>query len=89
MSVNEAECVKAGVDPLEIDRIARGLTRYAKQAEKLGVTIFGGTGSGTLRIYDDNSPGALPLILGYADAGYWDGGCGAECEDDEGLMRGE
>ncbi|WP_217495096.1 hypothetical protein [Vibrio sonorensis] len=49
---HEDECIAAELDPKEVRRIAKGLTRYAKQAEALGLTIFGGSGSGSLRIDD-------------------------------------
>lgn len=85
MHINEDECLAAGLDPKEVARIARGLSRYAKQAEALGIEIFGGTGTGSLRA-DDNSPGRL--VLAELD-GYFDGGDGGQHQDDEGLLRGE
>ena len=42
MYVNESECEAADLDAEEVERIARGLSRYAKQAEALGLQIFGG-----------------------------------------------
>lgn len=89
MGANIAECEKAGIDPKDIERIIRGLEKYGRQAEKIGVTIFGGSGSGTLRIHDSNGPESMPLILGSILGGSFDGGDGSECEDDEGFMRGE
>lgn len=58
MYVNDAECEAAGLDPEEVKRIATGLSRYAKKAEALGLQIFGGTGTGSLR-FDDGGPGKL------------------------------
>lgn len=84
MYVNDAECEAAGLDPKEVERIARGLSRYAKQAKALNLHVFGGAGSGTLRYGSDY--GALVC----ADLeGTFDGGDGATDWDSEGLLRGE
>ena len=81
------ECEAAGLDPKEVQRIANGLSRYARQAEKLGLTIFGGgSGSGSLRFFDDPDKGAL--IVAWLD-GMYDGGDGAEESHQDGLTRGE
>ncbi|AHY45185.1 hypothetical protein N7388_23040 [Stutzerimonas stutzeri] len=85
MYVNDAECQAAGLDPAEVARITRGLSRYAKQAQALGLCVFGGSGSGSLR-KDDHPRGAL--VLASLD-GVFDGGDGACAPDDDGLMRGE
>jgi hypothetical protein len=82
---NDAECQAAGLDPAEVARITRGLSRYAKQAQALGLCVFGGSGSGSLR-KDDHPRGAL--VLASLD-GVFDGGDGACAPDDDGLMRGE
>ena len=85
---NTKECKKAGLDPKEIGRIAKGLSRYGRQAEKLGITIFGGSGSGDLRIHDTEGLEERALILASID-GSFDGGDGSCREDSEGLLRGE
>lgn len=82
--VNKAECAAAGLDLKEVGKIAAGLSRYARAAQRLGLTIFGG-GFGTLR-FDDGSGKAL--IVAILD-GDFDGGDGAMCEDANGLLRGE
>ncbi|MCD8475432.1 MAG: hypothetical protein LRY40_01555 [Shewanella fodinae] len=82
---NYNECNAAELDHKEVKRIAAGLSRYAKQAEVLGLTIFGGSGTGTLR-FNDNS-GFGPLIVAELD-GLFSGGDGAALEED-GLLRGE
>lgn len=84
-SVNENECEAAGLDPLEVKRIAQGLSRYARQAEKLRIQIFGGSTGGQLR-YDDGGKGML--IVGDLD-GNFDGGDGGVHTDSDGLQRGE
>ena len=85
MHTNTAECEASGLDEKEVERIARGLSRYAKEASKLGLHIFGGAG-GELR-YDDKS-GLPPLKVAYLD-GSFDGGCGASVDHGDGLERGE
>lgn len=54
--VNEKECEAAGLNPLDVKRIAQGLSRYAKEAQKLGIQVFGGSGCGDLRF--DGGDGA-------------------------------
>lgn len=84
-SVNERECEAEGVDPKEVARIARGLSRYAKEAEKLGLQIFGGGTGGSIR---GGSSTKGRLILAHLN-GDFDGGDGAGFFDDEGLLRAE
>lgn len=89
-SVNEAECIAAGVDPREVARIAHGISRYAQQAEALGITIFGGTTGGTLRFNDDsNGVNTRSLIIATISGGDFDGGDGSTFCDSQGLLRGE
>jgi hypothetical protein len=85
MYVNKNECAAAGLDPAEVAKIARGLSRYAKQAQALGIQLFGGGTGGQLRFADGQ---AGDLILANLD-GDFDGGDGSCRPDDEGLMRGE
>jgi len=82
MYAREDECAHAGLDAKDIERIARGLDKYAKAASRLGITIFGGSGSGSLRHKGS-------LIIAELGAGNYDGGDGACREDDDGLLRGE
>ena len=84
--INSEECEHAGLDPKAVQRIASGLSRYAKQADKLGIWIFGGSGSGSLRFRDDRDKNAL--IVGYLE-GVFGGGDGGGGEDEDGLERGE
>lgn len=84
MHVNDDECHAAGLEPAEVVRISRGLSRYAREAERLGLTIFGGS-TGSLR-FDDGGDGAL--ILADLD-GCFDGGDGAYRHGADGLKRGE
>lgn len=82
---NTAECKAAGLDPAQVRRIAKGLSRYAKEAQALGLTVFGGSGLGSLRV-DDGGDGQL--IVAYLD-GWIDGGAGDSRHDAAGLLRGE
>lgn len=84
-SANEDECRAAGLDPKEVDRIAKGISRYAKQAQKLGIQVFGGGTGGQLRF---NDGGKGDLIIASLD-GSFDGGDGANVPDENGLLRGE
>jgi len=84
--VNKAECVSAGLDAQEVALIAKGLARYGKRAAALGICIFGGSGTGSLRYMDDRLKGSL--VLGYFD-GFVDGGDGIAREDEKGFLRGE
>ncbi len=83
---NINECMAAGVDPTDIERIANGLGRYSRQAEKLGLTIFGGSGNGKICRYENHGK---PLVLADIPGGQWEGGAGDTHIDDDGLERGE
>jgi flagellin-like hook-associated protein FlgL len=85
--INEAECEAAGLDIKEVKRIAKGLTRYAEQAEALGITVFGGAASGQLH-FDDNGTGEESLVVA-ALGGRFDGGAGSTSLDENGLLRSE
>lgn len=83
---NYEECLAAGLDPKQVRRIAKGLSRYAKDAKALGMEVFGGSGFGQLRFNDGSSEGKL--IVADLD-GLFDGGDGASRPKGDGLMRGE
>lgn len=86
MYMNEDECLAAELDPKEVEKIARGIARYAKMADDLGIHIFGGSCSGSLR-YDDG--GGAPLVVASHIGLNFDGGDGATDQDSDGLLRGE
>lgn len=86
MSAYENECVAAGLDIKKVEALAKRLERAGLDAEKLGLFIFGGSGSGTLRFSRQDK---APLIIADWLGGNFDGGDGAEDEDDEGLAVGE
>jgi hypothetical protein len=89
-TIYKNECDAAGLNHKEVKRIANGLAKYAKQAEALGLTIFGdGYGSGTLRFADEHREQRGALILAQISEGMWDGGDGGSFPDSDGLERGE
>ena len=89
MDVLENECKKAGLDYAQVLKIAKGLSRYGRQAENLGITIFGGSGSGSLRFDDQRGEkGGRSLVVAFLD-GRYDGGDGGCDELVDGYMRGE
>lgn len=84
--VNTNECLYLGLDPEKVNAVARRLARVAADAEKLGLTIFGGSTHGSLR----KSDSVGYVIAADIIAGHWDGGDGGEgrCMPD-GIKRGE
>ena len=86
MLVNKKECTHAGLDIKKIESIARRISKAAKEAGEIGVEIFGGSGTGTLRFSDDRDK--RPLLIAVLD-GIFDGGDGGAIDDDENLLRGE
>lgn len=83
---NEEECEAAGIDPNKVESLARRFAALSKEASALGVYMFGGSGSGTLRPIQHNE---RPLILAHVTTSGFDGGCGATRNDENGLLRGE
>lgn len=67
-----------------MSRIAKGLSRYGKQAKELGLTFFGGSSFGSLRINDNSGYGKL--IVADIINGDFDG---AQYDSEDGLIRGE
>jgi len=91
MMLNERECDVAAQDPATVRRLASRLQRLANDCDALGITIFGGSGSGSLRAWDGNRPRELTgrLLILASIEGPFDGGDGGSCPDDDGLERGE
>lgn len=89
--VLEGECKRARLDQKRVASIARRLASAAKDARALGLTIFGGAGSGSLRWHDPdaNEHRTGPLVVAHISGGNFDGGDGSEHPDEYGLMRGE
>lgn len=91
MAVNEAECEAAGLDLKEVEKLLRRMERVAKDAKAMGLTIFGGAGSGSFRFRDRSTNSLVgPLIVASILNGSWDGGDGGDGLDyGDGLIRGE
>lgn len=89
MTVNEEECRAAGLDPRAVAQVARRLERAAKDAASMGLIVFGGMGSGTLRVARSEVPGSGKLIVAHIYDGSWDGGYGGYSPGLDGLERGE
>lgn len=87
MNLNEEECIAAGLDPAAVKRLARRLEKAAKDATKLGLMVFGGAGSGSLRTLEVDDK-HRSLIVAFME-GSWSGGDGAEKVDENGLICGE
>lgn len=49
MTVYEDQCRKYNLDPERVASVARRVSRAAKEARAMGLVIFGGAGSGSLR----------------------------------------
>lgn len=71
-TVNEEECEAAGLDPKEVLRIARGITRYMRMADKLGLELYGASGVGHLCSRDES--GDKVIVADLAPLGLYDGG---------------
>jgi hypothetical protein len=85
--VNDDECRAARIDIKKVESIARRLRRLSQEMNKLGIVLFGGSGSGSLR-FDDGSGTGL-LVIAEVGTTAFDGGDGATMRDGTGLLRGE
>lgn len=83
--VYDQECRAAGIDPNSVESIRKRLERVCRDAEKLDISVFMGSGC-TLRA-DDGS--IRKLILADLNISNGDGGDGGYKEDEDGLLRGE
>jgi len=92
MQVNERECDAAGQDHERVKRLATRLKRLANECEELGITIFGGSGTGSLRGRDANMGRAYSMrgqLILAETMGPFDGGDGVASPDENDLLRGE
>lgn len=86
-SVNEAECIAAGVDPVKVEKLVCMLSKAAKFADELNIEIFGGTTGALISALTGSSCGRA-LVLGCVP-GPFNGGDGAIYPDEHGLLRRE
>jgi len=84
--INEAEVEKSGLNPEKVKKLDRLMRRFVREAGKLRLEIFGGSGTLTLRYTDDPNKGHL--ILAEA-GGNISGGDGGQTLWGDGLARGE
>ncbi|MEO0797339.1 MAG: hypothetical protein AAFX93_19480 [Verrucomicrobiota bacterium] len=91
--VNYSECKKAGIDDDEVRKIAACFQRAMLRADKLGISVFGGSSQLTLRVNGSELEGEQhmggQLIVGEMDGCVVSGGCGAQGPGPDGLIRGE
>lgn len=77
MYIDDELCESFGLDPTQVKSIATRISKAAREAEALGLTVFGGAGSGNLRF--DRAPMQGP---GHSEVaaldGSFDGGCGGD-----------
>lgn len=73
MMINEDRCVVMGLDPKKVASIARRISKAALEAQSMGLTVFGGSGNGTLRHWGEHGrEGEVADLDGMFDGG--DGG---------------
>lgn len=71
---DEESCLAAGVDPKKIELLAKKVSRLAREVEAMGLFIFGGSGSGTLRTVRTYDYGQI--VVANLDGNIWSGGDG-------------
>lgn len=77
MFVNEDKCREFGLDPRKVTSIASRLSRAAREADAIGLIVFGGTGSGSLRFSRSLRHGPEENEVALLD-GSFDGGDGGD-----------
>lgn len=80
------ECEYVGIDYKEIQKLKKQLNKCGKMASALGVTVFGGSGCGSIRAIDSDN---RVLILDELAYDVWDGGDGSTRTTYDGLCIGE
>ena len=85
MTVFEKECEYLKLDKSEVQTIMKGLVKYSKMANKLGLQLFCGTGLQLRQAYTYRKS----IVVAYDGTIKCDGGDGSYKEDEEGLLRGE
>jgi hypothetical protein len=72
VDVNIDRCIALRLDPRRVASIARRLSRAARDAQVLGLTVFGASGTGVLRRVGQGSQSDVAQLDGNFDGG--DGG---------------
>lgn len=77
MDVNIDLCERYGLDVKKVRSIATRLSKAALEAEKMGMEVFGGSGSGSLRYRGAELQGPGHSDVAHLD-GIYDGGDGGD-----------
>ena len=77
MNIDQELCESFGLDPKRVKSIASRLSKAAKEAKEMGLTVFGGSGSGNLRFNGAELQGPGHSEVATLD-GHFDGGCGGD-----------
>ena len=72
MWVDDDKCAELGCDVKKVASVARRLSKAAKEANVMGLKVFGGSGSGSLRVFNRGANGDVAILDGVFDGG--DGG---------------
>jgi len=75
MYSNSQNCQEFDLDEKKVESIARRISKAAQEAKEMGLIIFGGSGSGSLRYTLNQEQGAsqeVAILDGFFDGG--DGG---------------
>lgn len=73
--IEDGRCEDLGLDPKRVESIARRLARAAVDARAMKLTVFGGSGYGTLR-HDPTGPGTNAIVAWLGQG--FDGGDGGD-----------
>jgi hypothetical protein len=71
-AVDDDACDRFGLDRKRVASIARRLSKAAREAERIGLMVFGGSGHGVLRKIGGGAQNNVADLDGYFDGG--DGG---------------
>lgn len=66
------KCEELGLDPKLVESIARRISVAATEARSMGLKVFGGSGTGSLRLFGKGCSGEVATLDGVFDGG--DGG---------------
>lgn len=75
--VYDEKCKEFGLDIKKVTSIVKRLSKAAKEADELGLYIFGGSGSGDLRFGGSDIQGPGHSVVADLD-GTFDGGAGGD-----------
>jgi hypothetical protein len=75
--VDEAKCKEFGLDAKKVNSIARRLSSAARDAQEIGLCVFGASGSGSLRYH--RVEGGAQTEVANLD-GSFDGGDGGDSD---------